>query len=84
MKFLIVKSLSLSTLIPSGHKYLAQGPIFICAWPALLLYVRYRVSHPYTININIIVLYIVIFKFLERSRKTKVFGPNNMNFDIHI
>ena len=33
--------------------------------------VKYYVSKPYNTNDNIIVLYILIFKFLERSRKDK-------------
>ena len=51
--------------------------------PSLRSYlnVRNHASQPYNTTDNIIILYILIFKFLERRREDKVFElNNNMNF----
>ena len=49
--------------IPLGTKYLPQDPV------SNTLNERDHVSHPYSPTGNIIALYILIFKFLERSRE---------------
>ena len=76
MKFLIVEPPPLPILIHLGPKIFASGSCFqiplACVPPHN---VRDHVSHPYSITGSIIVLYIFIFKFFERSRE--VFGLKN-------
>ena len=76
MKFLVVKPSPLPIRIPLGLKYSPQDPVFKYPNHA------FHASQPYSTTGNIIVLYILIFKFLEREvDKTKVFGlSNNLNF----
>ena len=62
-----------------GPKYSSQDPVF--KYPNLYssLIVRDHVSQPYSTAGNIIVSYILIFKFLGRNREDKTVGLNNSN-----
>ena len=71
MKFLIVEPSALPILIPLGPKYSPQDPVFTFSLRSSLN-VGDHVSQPYSTTGNIIVLYILIFKFLER-----IFGSRN-------
>ena len=71
MKFLIVEFSPLPTLIPLGPKYLLQDPVSNALSLQSSLNVKDHVSQPYSTTGNIIVLYILILKFLERSREDK-------------
>ena len=53
------------TLITFSSKYSPQDPVFKCPFLRSSLNVRDHVSQPYSTTSNIIVLYILIFKFLE-------------------
>ena len=69
MKFLTVTPSPLSILILLGPKYLSQDAVFKYLSLCSSLNVRDHVSHLYSTTGNIIVLYILIFKFLERNRE---------------
>ena len=71
MKFLTVEPSPLPIRISLGPRYSYQDPVFKYPWPAFLPYVRDQASQPCSTTGNIIVLYIVIFKFIERSREDK-------------
>ena len=68
---MIVETSPLPIRIPFGPKYAHQDPVF--KYPSLhsSLNVRDHASQPYSTTGNIIVLYILIFKFSERSREEK-------------
>jgi len=66
MKFLIVEPSPLPILIPLGPKYSPHDPVLNTLSLHSSLNVRDHVSQPYGTTGNIIVLYILIFKFLER------------------
>ena len=74
---------STPNLIPLWTKYSPQDPVSNNLTLQSSLNVKPYVSSPYWTTGNIIVLYISIFKFLERSRvgKTIVFVLNN-NIDL--
>ena len=69
--FLIVEPSPLLILTPLGSKYLPQDLIFKYGTLSLhsSLNVRDHVSQSYNTTGNIIVLYILIFKFLGGSRE---------------
>ena len=71
MKFLIVELSLLPIHIPFGPKYLPWDPVLNTLSLCSSLNVRDHVSQPYSTTGNITVLYILIFKFLERSREDK-------------
>ena len=68
VKFLIVEPSPLPILTPLQPKYSPQDPVF--KYPSSLN-VRDHVSQSYSTTGNIIVLYILIFKFLGRNREDK-------------
>ena len=61
----------LPILIPLGQKHSPQDLVSNILSPDSSLNVRDHVSQPYSTTGNITVLYILIFKFLERSLKDK-------------
>ena len=71
MKFLIVEPSPLSILIPLGTKYSPQDSFSNTLSLHSSLNVRDHISYTYSTTGNIIVLYILIFKFLERSLEDK-------------
>ena len=73
VKFLIVEPSPLPILIPLGPKYSPQDSVFKYGTLSLLcsLNVRDHASQPYSTTGNIIVLYILILEFLERSLDDK-------------
>ena len=81
MKSLIVEpSLLAPILIPLGPKYWPQNSVSNTLSLYSSLNVCDHVSQSHSTTDNIIILYILIFKFLELD-KTKAFGlNNNLNF----
>ena len=79
MKFLTVESSPLPILIPLGPKYSPQDPVFKYVSLHSSLNVGDYVSQPYSTTGNFLVLYILIFQFLERFHYTYPF-----HFDIVI
>jgi hypothetical protein len=72
IKFLIVESSLLPILIPLGPKYSHQKILFSNIHILhSSLNIRDLVSQPYRTTSNIIGLYNLIFKFLERSLEDK-------------
>ena len=71
MKFLIVKPSTLPICIPLGPKYLPQDFFSNTLSLDSSLNVRDHVPQPYSTTGNIIVLYILIFKLLEKSLEDK-------------
>ena len=69
--FLIVEPSTLPILIPLAPKYSPQDLFSNTLSLHSSLNVRDHVSQPYSTTGNIIVLYILIFKFLERSLDDK-------------
>ena len=69
MKFLIVIS-ALFIVIILGSKFRLKIVFSNTLSLHSSLNIRYHISHPYRTTGNIIVSYILIFKFLERSEKT--------------
>jgi hypothetical protein len=66
---LIVEVSPIPIRIPLGSKYSPQGPVSNTLSQRSSLNVRDYVSQRYNTTGSIIVLYILIFKFLERSRE---------------
>ena len=71
MKFLIVDPTPLPIIIPLGPKYSPPDPVSNTLSQGFSLNVREHVSQPYSKTGNVIVLYILIFKFLERNLEGK-------------
>jgi hypothetical protein len=71
MKFLIVEPSPLSICISSGPNIRLRIMYSNVLALHSSLNVRDYVSHPYSTTGNIIILYILIFKFLERSREDR-------------
>ena len=72
MKFLVVESSPITILIPLEPKYSHRDPIFKYLFSLhSYLNVRDNVSQSYSTTSNIIVLYILIFKFFRRNGKDK-------------
>ena len=72
MRFVIVEPTPLPILIPLGKKYSPQDPVFFNTHSLdSSLNVRDHVLQPYNTTGSIIVLYILIFKFIERSLEDK-------------
>jgi hypothetical protein len=70
MKLLIMQSSPACPFLPLTSKYSTQHPVLkhnLCS----LLSVRDQVSHPYKTKDIIMVLYILIFVYLERKLKHK-------------
>ena len=74
VNFLIVKPSPLPILIPLWPKYSPRDPISKTISLHSSLNERDHVSHTYSSSGNIIVLYILIFKFLERCLEVKNFS----------
>ena len=71
MKFLIVQPSPLPILVSLDPKYSPRDPVFKALSLHSSFNVRDHASQPYSTTGNIIVLYISILKFLERSREEK-------------
>ena len=71
MEFLTVEPSSLHIIIPLEPEYSPQDPVFKDSYLHYSFNIRDRASHPYNTTGNIIVLYILIFKFFERNREEK-------------
>ena len=71
MKFLIAEPSPLPIRIPLGPKYSSQDLVLNTLSLDSSLNVRDLVSQTYSTTGNNIVLYILIFKFLERSLEDK-------------
>jgi hypothetical protein len=74
IKLLIMKFSPLPCyLVPLRPKYSPQHPILLHPQPTFLFNVSDQVSHPYTTTGEIIVLYILIFRFLDINLEHKRF-----------